>query len=616
MKSMRRSRAILLLVVALLLVLSTEGLGQSVTTDFQRAQKLLKADQIDRARKVLRQIIKKFPDHLPSQILLGRIAYSEGKYARAVKHFRKVPPDMITSDMAYEYGITMFIANNCQRASAAFARVKEGDRAFDLANFYRGVCFLRARQPQRALIYLKKSKNLPENLRDTRREALVEARRRIKAEQQGRAVSTNPYFVVPTPPPPWPPQPLVGAEPAAKAAPPGPPAKEKVSPPVPGLVSAITPSLTLMQSARTSDFFGYTLNKTETSSNEIKLNIKNRYNFAAIPNGKQPYLQFVSDLSRISEQSKGIDSRYIAYADEPGTVIEQETDVSAKPRDDAILSLVPEVGWPIGSMLQLVGGYKYDLTYPSFDPSKKFGAKTPNGRLILVLQQTTIEISGNQRESFNANDATLRTDQVVGGKISQDLDSVDFFAAIQQTTVAPGPAAAAPLAQSGTQQVEAGLTKTWEKFNLGFNILQWSQTLAPGISENPERPELSSLRISASGSWSFDFGASINLMLAQVNRTSFRQAFDAKANSTQSQIDASDTSPQVSKKLVEADWNDQELTSIFKIAPIDWAFLQTSLNYQIRSYTMKESDYRQEFEKKNPESILEFKVTVGISKSF
>lgn len=615
---MLSNRGILFLTLAHLLLLVGEAMGQSVFADFQKAQKLFRAEQTLQAQKILKQLAKKYPDHLPSQILLGRIAYLQGKYGRAAKYFRKVPPEMITSDMAYEYGITMFVANNCQRANAGFARVKESDRAIDLANFYRGVCFLRSRNPQRALLYLKKAKKIPENLRETRREALVEARRRIKAEQQGRPIAANAYFVVPTPPPPMPPQPLPGSE-RQGFTPPSSQAGGKASPPVPataGFVNTVTPSLTLSQSARTSDFFGYKLNKTETSTNEIKLSVKSRYNFEPHSNGKQPYVQLLADLSRITEKSKGVDSRYIAYADEPGTVIEQETDVSAKPRDDANMSIVPELGWPLGSMLQIMAGYKYDLTYPAFDASKKYGAKTPNGRIVLTLQQTTVEVSGNQREAFDASDATVRSDQLLGGKITQDMDAVDIFLAMQQTTIVQGPAAPAPVAQAGTQQIEFGLTKAWEKFTLAFSVLQWDQTLAAGITENPERPELSSLKIVGSGNWSFDFGASINLAFAQINRSSFRQSFDVKESQTQSQTSPPNTAAPTQKKILNADWSDQEASLVFKLAPIDWAFLQASLLYQRRSYTMEDGEYRQDFEKKNPELISEFKITAGISKAF
>jgi tetratricopeptide (TPR) repeat protein len=623
----RASRSALL---ALVLLCCWTGLAyaQGVMADFQKAQKLYKAGQTGQASKLLKRIVKKYPDHQPSHLLLGRIAFRDGKISRAVKHFKRVPPDLISSDMGYEYGIAMFQARNCKKANAGFAKVKPSDKAASLSYFYRGVCYLRGREHQRAVVYLKKAKKLPPNLQESRRDALAEARRRMKAEQQGRAPQGNSYFVVPTPPPPvYPEAPTAGGPPLpqGEAAGQPPPPKKPPPPPQAGFDNSVTPSLTLTQAARSQDYFGHKLNETETTTTEIKLGLKSKYNFASTSTGKQPYAQLPLDLGQKSESSKGADTSYVTYENDPGTVIEQESNAKSTASRAASVALSPELGYPITGALQLAVGYKYEETYPDMAADKKSGAKTPNGRLTLGLDPLTVELSGNQKESFDSYDMIVKTEQTMGGKVTLDLDSVDVTGAAQQTTIAKGPAASlppnSPPSQAGTQQLEGTLTKSWDSFNMSLATLYWTQTLAPGVTVNKDRPEMSSLKLSVAANLTFDFGGTASLTLAQIKKSEFRQSFESKdapgSAPAPLQTPAPAPAPEVKpQKLITAEGTDQQVVGSFKLAPLEWAYAQVSLDYQTRAYALSDATYQVEFQKANAEIVTEFKLTLGLSKSF
>ena len=100
--------------------------AESVTAMFSKAQKALKEGKTKSAYKSLIAIIKRYPDHEPSHLLLGHILFRASQIGKAYKHFKRVSPDLVTPDLGYEYGITMFQGKNCSKAIQGFARVPSG----------------------------------------------------------------------------------------------------------------------------------------------------------------------------------------------------------------------------------------------------------------------------------------------------------------------------------------------------------------------------------------------------------------------------------------------------------------------------------------------------------
>lgn len=618
----------LLVVTVLACCWTGSAFAQSVVAEFQRAQKLYRAGQDRQALKILKKIVKKFPDHQPSHLLLGRLAFANGKISAAMKHFKKISPELVTPEMGYEYGIVMFQAGNCKKANLGFSRLPSNDRAIGLSYFYRGVCYLRGQQTQRAIMYLKRANSLPPNLQESRRAALAEARRRLKAEQAGRNLHSNPYFVVPTPPPPMPMapgavEPHLESEAAAMAKKPAPPAPPAPPPPPPtaGFDNSFTPSLTVAQSSLTQDFYGYKVSNSETRSTEVKLAFNSKYNFEPTDSGKQPYAQLPVDFLQTSASNSGQTTGYVTYADDPGTVIEQEVQRTNSSTRETVVITSPEAGLPLSGAVQIAAGYKYESHFPDGRTDKKFGASTPYGTLTLVIDHVTTEISGNHKESFDATDSIVRIDQTLGAKVTLDLETFDFSLAAQQTTIAPGPAAKVepnrPPAQAGTTQFEASVTRSWESVNINFAAQQWSQTLAPGQLENPDRREMSNLKLALTGALTFDFGASASVMVAQIAKSDFRQTFDTKDSPPGATFNLQGgETPEKPKKLVSADETDQQAVLTFKVSPFDWFYGQISYDYQLRSHRVNDALYEVDFQNSNPDIVAEFKVMLGLSKSF
>ena len=95
----------------------------TVTRTYIKADAAFKKGQVRRALKIISGNIKKYPAHEPSQLLLGRIYYRLGKVPQAAKAFGRVSPELLSADMAYEYGITFFITKNCDKAEIGRAHV-------------------------------------------------------------------------------------------------------------------------------------------------------------------------------------------------------------------------------------------------------------------------------------------------------------------------------------------------------------------------------------------------------------------------------------------------------------------------------------------------------------
>ena len=589
--------------------------AQSVMADFQRAHKFYRAGQYRQAVRILQKILKKYPDHQPSHLVIGRIAFANGQIAIAAKHFRRISVEMVTPELAYEFGIVMFQANQCNKAVVGFARVQPNDRALDLSYFYRGICYLRGRETQRAIAYLRRAQKLPPNLQESRRQALAEARRRLKAEQQGRNPDYHRYLVVPTPLLPTggaePPPALAGT--GSKSPPPSPSPPAATS----GFEHSVTPSVTASQSSKTEDYFGYKVDNSESTQTETKLSLSGKYNFAPNSTGKQTYVQVPVNLSQNDESNAGNTTGYITYADDPGTVIEQESNLRSGSSSSFTVSLAPEVGIPLAAV-QIAGGYQYEMSLPNGNMEKKSGSKTPYANVSMSFGSLTAQVTGNVKEAFNSDDAAVRQENTVGGKVSFDFETLDFSLAGQQTMISPGPAGKdAPPKQESTLQFEGTITKSWDSLNVSLVANEWAQTLVPGQIENPDRREMTHRKLSATADLAFDFGASLSLTVAMINKLDFRQTFPEKVGVVDAPPALQEPSAaEPPKKLISADGNDQQMVVAFKLAPFEWLFVQMSYDYQNRAYNLRDQSYLEDFQNANPEVVTEFKVTVGFSKTF
>lgn len=595
-------------------------MGQGVNQDFAKAQRLIKSGQLKPASQLLHKIIKRYPDHQPSQLLLGRLAYRSGKVQTAAKYFARVSLDFVTPDIAYEFGVTLFTAKSYRKAAAALSRVPVNSKAINLAYFYRGLCYLQGGQSERAGFMLRRAKNLPPNLEELRREGLRQARRQSEASQRGAPnVSSAPLWA---PPPPPMQDPSFGALPPP-VAPPGKakaPAKTPPPPPPPsGAEVSITPGLTLTRFAANSDNFGYKRANAEYMQTEVTLGLKPLYNFPPFATGKQAKIQLPLNVAESIKETSGSSTTFIAYSNDPGTVIEKQESTPETSARLARWDASPELSLPVATPLTLAAGFKYEESYPDLQPTKMTSAQTPYGSVTLSIEVLTLTATGNQKTSLDSKSATTRVDDSFGGSLAVDGEAVDLSLKYQVVQSKAGAAASPGLVKSAqTDQADGTLTRSWDGFSANLNGSYWTQTLAPGLKENPERPEMESLTIGIGASKTFEFGGSLNVNLAQTTMSQMRMSFDQLPGDTTGAATLQDPAPPAPppKRLIEATNTQQSALGSFKLAPIDWAYAQVSLKYMFNTYQANDARYLPEVQKVRPETVTEFTFVIGLSKTF
>lgn len=105
----------LLLLLFLLATPSYPLYAKTVTSTFQLANRAFNQGDYVTAVRILRVILKKYPDHQASAFLMGRTLYRMGRPKMAAPYFRR-SGDFMNADGSFEYGIVFFTVENCGKA--------------------------------------------------------------------------------------------------------------------------------------------------------------------------------------------------------------------------------------------------------------------------------------------------------------------------------------------------------------------------------------------------------------------------------------------------------------------------------------------------------------------
>lgn len=630
LNGLRACRLFLILVV---LAASPAARGETVTAMFSKAQKALKEGKTKTAYKGLLGIIRRYPDHEPSHLLLGHILARSGETGKAYKHFKRVSPELVTPDLGYEYGLIMFQAKNCNKALTGFGKVPSGSKFADLASFYRGICYYRSRQFQKAQYYLAKAKDLPASLQATRRQALSEARQQAKRERQGGPYQANPYLIVPTPPP----MPLAydpyAAQPPAPAAGqevvPAPPKKpEKPPPPPSGGTAAITPSATFTQKSTNQDFFGFKQAQTDSSKQEIKASFALKYTAEPRASGGQPYVSLPIDLLRSSESTKGETIAYKAYSDDPGTIIEEQTAVPGATTTTTGIKLQPTGDYPVGAKSDVSLAYLYDTktvkvstatsetTTSEIGPVGNAAIGTDSFNLKLTLASTVVEDNRKVDDGeLKGVDQSIKTDRLkLVADLDKNWDTVSGGLTVtnqSHKTAVSGSQAGLTVTQipPSFMSIAADLTKNWESVSFTGTVTQTTKEDQKYQGFVPTG-ETSGLKIDLSATKTFSFGGTAVFTVTQNQLSEYR-----KTVALPKPADAAEEDPAPSVQ-VKANATEQTVFTSFKLTPIDWAFGLASYKTTTRSFENVPPEALQTFQGAEPETVTELVFQVGVTKTF
>ncbi len=581
--------------------------AQSVTVSFNKGRKLFEQGKLRAAYKILSENAKRYPGHQPSQILLGRILFKSGKINAAAKRFRRVSTDFITPDFAYEYGIVMFSVKQCEKAQAGFSRVPSNSKLAPLSNFYRGICYVRSQDWQRASKALLKARGLPGNLEQTRRQALSQVQKQLRVERSGNVDNSNPYIIVPTPPPPVPFQDQIPVDqaplPPDNRPPPPPP------PPPTGFQNSYTPAAVYTQSSTSEDFHGTGTNDSQSKKSELKLGLKSKYLAEPRSFGAQPYISFGLDLSQTTTDTKGSRITYIAYENDPTTIIEQESSATDKSSTALDTKIVPEVFYPITDSIDITGAYTLKDNYPDMKADKKSSSTGPSGSIAYSGEILDLKLSGSMTESTSGGKPT-RSDTVMSGQVVKNFESTSVTASFTQSESKSAVPVAAGVIDSfyGTvQTIAANGTKNWETVSMtaGFTNITYDtgSPLVVKIGEDQRTV------LELSGNKSFDFGGSLTMTVQQATLAAYKKALDDKA----APADAEGPKPKV---VVKGDGTEQSILTVFKLTPISWITGSLSYKYTMGTYNQTNAEYQKEFISSTADLITEFTMVISVSKTF
>lgn len=592
----------------------TVAFAQSVTESFNKARRLFDRGKLRASYKILSGLVKRYPDHQPSRILLGRILFRSGKIGAAAKHFRKISPDSIAPDFAYEYGIVMFSDKQCDRAQAGFARVPSSSKLAPLANFYRGVCYVRSQEWEKADKYMQRAKGLPANLEQTRRQALTQIRRELRAERSGVVgPNNNPYLIVPTPPPFYaPPAPLPGAPvPADGAAQPPPDTKPPEPPPPPpiGWNASYTPSFNYTSTHRADDYHNTGLKNTDTNRSEIKLAIKSVYSFAARSFGSQPTFSLPVDFAQINTAAHGATVKYTAYEDDPGSLTEEQTGVTDTVSKSLDTLIAPELAYPVTSAIDMTVSYAMKDSYAGMKPNKKSSTAGPVGSVSFSGESFTLRGSGSSTDTVNVDGKTTKTTVVMGVSANKDFENASISAGYTQTEATSTiPIVAGAVTENiGTNTViTASGTRKWEGFSLTATVTDSS--FAPASPLLVRLYENARMTMELSANKSFDFGGSFTLTMQQNTIGSYKLMFADKA----APADA-DPKPQV---VINASGTEQVFLGVLKLTPLSWLSGSLTVRQAQTTYTQSNADYQKEFMEAVPDIVTEYIFGFTVTKTF
>lgn len=603
---------------------------------FSKAQKALKEGKTKVAYKGLLAIVRRYPDHEPSHLLLGHILARAGESGKAYKHFKRVSPDLVTPDLGYEYGLIMFQAKNCAKAIQGFGKVPTSAKVADVASFYKGICYYRSRQYQKAQYFLSRAKNLPSSLAAARRQALAEARQGAQRERQGGPYQVNPYLIVPTPPPmpmaydPYaampppgtPPQPGQEAPPATPAPPKKP---EKPAPPPSGSSTAVTPSLTITQKSTNQDFFGFAQTQTDSNKTELKASFVLKYTGEQRPSGGQPYVSLPIDVGQTRDSSKGAKVAYKAYSDDPTTVIEEQTQIPGSSTTTNAVKLQPTGDYPISGSSDVSVSYLADIKTINTSSSTHEAKKSEMGpianatigndslNLKLTLAHTVVEDDKyvDEAELKGVEQITKTDKDKIVADLNKNFETVSAGITVtdqeSKTTVSGSQAGVSP--PPSVLSIAGDFTKNWESVSLTGTVTQTTKTDQKYEGYTPSG-ETSSLTLELSAVKTFSFGGNFTLAVTQNQLSEYRKVVKLPKPEG---AGADDPAPTVA---VKANGTEQSVFVSFKITPLDWLFGLASYKTTTRSFDSIPPEAQVQFQNSEPETIAELAFQVGVTKTF
>jgi len=153
-----------------------------------RAEKALQEDRLNRAGKLLLQLIRQEPDNKPAYLLMAEVYYAKGDLNKAKRSFEMAAPETIEPRYGFAWGAAFYEAGEWRQAIKGFSQSIMIEGLEDYSHYYMGASYYQLRGYFRAQQHLNqaRSSRLPESLRRNKQQLLQMIR--MKKEQDLRSV--------------------------------------------------------------------------------------------------------------------------------------------------------------------------------------------------------------------------------------------------------------------------------------------------------------------------------------------------------------------------------------------------------------------------------------------
>ena len=559
--------------------------AETVKEGYAKAQLSAASGQAKTAVQILNQLLKKYPDHGPSRLLLAHILYDLGQYGKAAQQYRRLPASVLSPDIAYEYGVSFFAAKDCTRAVRGFAKVAAKAKESKLATFYLGICALNAYECAKAEALLGRARDLPPHLEAVRKKALAKANMRTcqsappasVAGAGGSEAATPPaYYGFPALPEPAPLPPPAAA--MAATAVPGVAAADKADV---GLITFFEPVLYLKQRNKTANFFGYKSGSSQTLNQNISLKANVGYYLPPTTvAGSAPYVDIEVIAAQDWGQTSGTAETYVTQDSRPGILFSQALPVPPGSTHLFLVSAEGKGGYPLRPALMLSAGDKLTDALPNVDASKS----------ILFN-----ELYGGGSLGDKTLMATLRLSQ------------------ISVTMSKPSQAGPVALVYGGDQMFN---TFSGSAFALDFDLLRnWdSFTLQGKFDYTTYQPGVGYYMSGDTAHTKFDLVASHGFKGGIRFTLSAGHQLSSQYSAAIADPSGAKTAPSI--RAVAAQATSSSIGGQVDIKPLDWCFGQISYGYSRFAYSGLDPAYDLAFQQASTQESKVFTLKFGLDKKF
>ncbi|MEZ4743277.1 MAG: tetratricopeptide repeat protein [Bdellovibrionota bacterium] len=590
-----------LLSMASLFLFSQQGkAANSVERLYRQATYLIKKDRLKAAEKVLNRIIDKYPNHIPSGLLMARIQYRLGQTKKAFKLFSRVPLGYLDSTTAFEYGTVAYELKHWRLAINAFNLVATNDELYVFAQYYLGICYLKLRQYKRALTVLQNSFGLPPSLNSNRLKLMKVARDRINLESHGTTFRLSPNIAAPPPSvlgwAPLPPEP--GSKKLRK--------KKVISGPATGFSFSLSPEFKWLNEKTHEEYSGTAVKDLKKNSYTEGLGITTQYDMKPFSFGGQPNFGLDANFSLSQTENSNTDVKIFRMADSTN---EEEVKNSESPETNAfVFQVKPNATLPVSKNIEASFSYQYGETWPERDTNQmKDGESTPQALLNITLGKFNIGTSLSHSTYSSAEKGNIYTALTSKTTVGVNLKSVNLGGDF--TVVSRESATSDKLGKSVLDTVASA--------NIGLNLKDFSLSLALKNTElTPEEnggmvsgSALSRLETTGTASLSLGFGLSLSLT----------GTFATFSNYGRNDVVIEKATMEGEEDKVESvvtNGNDYGYTVSGKIAPIDWLFFTVAYSTMIYSYQYENPEIESYFYQIVPDYKTVMTISAGISKTF